>query len=335
VINKAPLRLGVVGCGFIGRVHLGNAVRLPEIDLVAVADINGEVASSVAREFKAKWSTTDGFELCRSADIEAVILATHPAHREALALEAIANGKHVFLEKPVTMSVAGTTRLADAARKAGVVTAVNFKFRAAPAFAKAAELYPAPLLVTANVSMPMLEESSPHMNPAVGGGNLPNLGSHVFDFSAWLMRSPVKALTCHGVVLKEQGRSLLDVVAGQLHHENGRISSYCISDVGTSAFTSKWLVQIADGASASVVAQHGTQLFVADDPKPRIVDETSPHAVGTLETLRRFALATRGGGKPIADVHDGVTAARMVAAAEVSVGKGGALVEIGQGPASG
>lgn len=326
--KQAPLRLGVVGCGLIGRVHLANVARLPEVELVAVADINPDTARFVAREFNAKRWTTDGLDLCRGPDVDALVLATHPAHREALALEAIAHGKHLLLEKPVTMSVAGTTRIAEAARAASIVTAVNFKFRAAPAFVKAAQLYSRPLLVSTNVSMPMLPESSPHMDAAVGGGLLPNLGSHVFDFSTWLMRSPVAALMCRGVEVPSLKRGLFDVVAGHLHHENGLISSFCISDVGTSAYASKWLVQVADGSSAGVVAQHGTQLHVGEDATPNVVDDTSPHAVGMLETLRRFARAVQGKGAPIADIHDGVAAARMVAAAEASAREGGALVGV-------
>jgi predicted dehydrogenase len=100
-----PVRLGLIGCGVIGTVHLDAALQLPEVRVVAVADLieekgraNGEKAGSrVYRE---------GADLLRDPDVEAVILAFPAQHRTALARAALGAGKHVLIEKPIAMNAA-------------------------------------------------------------------------------------------------------------------------------------------------------------------------------------------------------------------------------------
>ncbi len=108
------LRLGVVGCGVIGRQHQRWAGELPQIDLAAVADLREDSARSAAKEFGASRHYTDGNALIDDADIDAVVLALPTAGRSELALRAFGKGKHVLIEKPSAMNVAEAERLRKA-----------------------------------------------------------------------------------------------------------------------------------------------------------------------------------------------------------------------------
>jgi|SRR5579862_933321 len=80
---------------------------------------------------------TDSYdEILRAPDIEAVVLATPHSQHQAQALAAIAAGKHVFVEKPLTLDYASALAVADAARQAGVVLAVGFARRFHPSVAE-------------------------------------------------------------------------------------------------------------------------------------------------------------------------------------------------------
>jgi myo-inositol 2-dehydrogenase/D-chiro-inositol 1-dehydrogenase len=326
--GEQRMRLAVIGCGFIGRVHLANLLQEDGVDLVAVCDIDPQVAVTTAHEFGAQRFTTDAWELCSASDVDALVLATHPVDRGPLALEAIAHGKHLLLEKPVTPNATATAQIARAATEAGIVAAVNFKFRAAPAVAAMKASLGKSLMFAAQVATPMVDVESPHMTAKVGGGLLPNLGSHVFDLAAWVIGSAVSGVNCRGVILPGARRHVLDVVAGQLTHDNGLMSTFCISDVGVVGYSSKWMLQAADGDTAALVAAHGTRLYVDDDPVPRLVDDTAPHAIGTRQTLSRFVCAIRGSGNPVADVVDGLVAAQAVDAAERSIDLNGEFVAV-------
>ncbi|MES2124990.1 MAG: Gfo/Idh/MocA family oxidoreductase [Gemmatimonadota bacterium] len=121
-----PIRIGVIGCGGRGTGAVRDALAASEnVSLTAIGDLFPDHLSS-AREQFAKLSTTDpvfasrykvsseqcftgldAFRQVLATDVELVILATPPAFRAEHLAAAIAAGKHVFMEKPVAVDVAG------------------------------------------------------------------------------------------------------------------------------------------------------------------------------------------------------------------------------------
>lgn len=126
------VRFGVVGAGYMGRTYCASLTRhIPNADLVAVW--GGKRAPSVAAEFGVVAAPT--YEaLLERPDVDAVIITSpHTAHR-AQAEAAAAAGKHVYLEKPMALSIAECDAIIEACRAAGVQLTVNFvtRFRDAP-----------------------------------------------------------------------------------------------------------------------------------------------------------------------------------------------------------
>jgi len=101
-----PVRLGVIGCGVMGNVHLGNAAQLESIEAVAIADLREEAVRQASADHGAERTYASGLELLEDADVEAVVLAMPACHRTELALAAFAKGKHVLTEKPVALNAA-------------------------------------------------------------------------------------------------------------------------------------------------------------------------------------------------------------------------------------
>jgi predicted dehydrogenase len=124
-------RSGIVGAGFIGGVH-ARAVRAAGGVLAAVAGRNAESAAAAATRLLAERAVASAEELVEADDIDVVHICT-PNHLHApLAERAIAAGKHVICEKPLSTDVAGARRLAGLAATAPVVTAVPFVYRFYP-----------------------------------------------------------------------------------------------------------------------------------------------------------------------------------------------------------
>ncbi|MCE9589635.1 MAG: Gfo/Idh/MocA family oxidoreductase [Planctomycetes bacterium] len=103
------VRLGVVGCGVIAQMHLRAAVGWPTIDVVAVADLREDVLKSTAATHKVPRTYSNADALFADREVDAVLLAMPTGVRTALAVKALAAGKHVLLEKPVAMN-AGEVR---------------------------------------------------------------------------------------------------------------------------------------------------------------------------------------------------------------------------------
>lgn len=118
-----PIGVGLVGCGVVSTFDiLPNLVR-PEVrehlNLVAVCDVVEERARETASLFNVPRSYTDQAELARDPEVEIVAIATPVPHHLAAALAAIDAGKHVYLQKTMTLTVAEADELISAAQRAG------------------------------------------------------------------------------------------------------------------------------------------------------------------------------------------------------------------------
>ena len=100
------VRLGVIGCGVIGTIHLRAIAEAPQIELAAVADQMPERAQAAADEFGAARSYVEAAELIADPQVEAVVLAVPAAGRAEVALQALAAGKHILVEKPPALDAA-------------------------------------------------------------------------------------------------------------------------------------------------------------------------------------------------------------------------------------
>ena len=99
------IRLGVIGCGVMGKRHAAAAKESEFIDLVAVADRAEDRALELSAEYDVPKVYEDGADLLQDDGVDAVVIALPTFIRSSLALKALQRGKHVLLEKPVAMSV--------------------------------------------------------------------------------------------------------------------------------------------------------------------------------------------------------------------------------------
>jgi predicted dehydrogenase len=124
-------RIGVIGLGFMGRMHIGAYAKLPGARLVAIAD---QDAKRAAGDFSGGWGniagsaesldmtgisgTTDLVSLIRHADVDVVDICVPTPSHEALAIAALEAGKHVLCEKPLALDSISAERIANAAARA-------------------------------------------------------------------------------------------------------------------------------------------------------------------------------------------------------------------------
>lgn len=192
VETNEPVRLGVIGCGVIGQQHLRGAAESELVDVVAVADISAELAASVAADHGISAAYRNPQELLDRGDIDAVVLALPTRPRQQLALDALAAGKHLLIEKPAA-ATAGDIEQLQAAQGTAVVACCSARFRTRPVAQTIAK-------VVASGQLGQIRElhsrglrsapPKPVTPPpawrlsveANGGGILWNWGSYDFDF---------------------------------------------------------------------------------------------------------------------------------------------------------
>jgi predicted dehydrogenase len=134
------IRIGVIGVGFIGKVHIEALRRLGYPEVTAIVSRKQETADALARELSVPKAYSRYDDLFDDGDIDAVHITTVNNLHFPLAKTAMEKGKHVICEKPLAMNRQEGAELLDIARKTGVVHAVCHNMRYYPMVKQAREM---------------------------------------------------------------------------------------------------------------------------------------------------------------------------------------------------
>jgi predicted dehydrogenase len=208
----AKLRVGVIGTGTIARVgHLPHYQAHPDVELVALADVDADRAQVVADEFGASRVYTDVTEMFKQERLDAVSICT-PNHTHApLTLLAFENGVDVLVEKPLCTDVAQAEQVVRAAEGLGRICMVGMthrfrnEARAIKRFIEAGDLgqiYYAKTRILRRRGTPAGWFTDKSKS---GGGPLMDIGVHALDLAWWLVGTPT-AVSVSGQLVQGIGR---------------------------------------------------------------------------------------------------------------------------------
>jgi len=198
-MNK--IRLGLIGLGAVGQVHLQNCLKLPNAELVAVADVSKK-ALKRAQNMGVADVFEDYHKLVDYSNVDAVIIAlpTH-LHRECF-IAASERHKHILIEKPLARHVNEGKDLLLSAQKHGIKVMVGYQLRFDNSFqelkstiekgelgeiqiAYATNIGNGPFFHRADTGAPTPVPQWWWNKDLTGGGALMDLGSHMIDLSRW------------------------------------------------------------------------------------------------------------------------------------------------------
>ena len=128
-INRT-IRIGYVGGGFLAQnAHLGNFSSLPQCNLVALAERRPHLAEKVALRFGIDKVYPDHLSLARDPEIDAVAVSADYAGQGEIAADLLRVGKHVFMEKPMAVSIQQAERILAAANEGNTRLMVGYMKR--------------------------------------------------------------------------------------------------------------------------------------------------------------------------------------------------------------
>jgi predicted dehydrogenase len=131
------IRYGIVGLGFVGPHHVDAVRRLGFVEIVAAAGANYEKTRQKAEQLHIPKTYGSYQQLVADPGIDVVGIATPTWLHHPVAMAAIANHKHVIVDKPIATTSQEAREMRDAACAAGVVNAVTFNYRYHPALQQA------------------------------------------------------------------------------------------------------------------------------------------------------------------------------------------------------
>jgi predicted dehydrogenase len=131
------LKVGVIGCGFMGKTHVENLRRLGFVDVAAVAGITQDEADRFAKAYSVPRATGNYKEILADPEIVGVHVCTPNALHAPVAKAALQAGKHVLCEKPLALSSKEAKEMLDLAEKKKLCHATNHNLRYYPAVQQA------------------------------------------------------------------------------------------------------------------------------------------------------------------------------------------------------
>ncbi len=135
------IRLGVIGFGVQGHFDLATALKVPGVELAGICDLyTGRIENAKELYGKDLYTTRNYKELLDRSDIDAVIIATHDVWHARITLDALAKGKHVYVEKPMVYKIDEGHRIIQAQKKYNKVLQVGSQRVSSIGLAKAKEL---------------------------------------------------------------------------------------------------------------------------------------------------------------------------------------------------
>jgi predicted dehydrogenase len=196
-LPRSPLRVAVIGAGFIGLDHAAAYARSADVELVGIADVDRARVEQAVDRFGGV-PFVDHRELLASARPDAVSICVPTGLHRAVVEDAAASGVHILLEKPMAPTVADCDAIARAARQANVTLMLGFTHRFHAELILARQLVAEGRLGRPMLAMDVFSFGEHGPWPAwyydrslSGGGELMHDAVHLVDRLAWLLDSPI------------------------------------------------------------------------------------------------------------------------------------------------
>jgi len=207
-----PLRIAIAGLGFGESVHIPASLSNKNIELAGLWHPRTERLREACNKHNLR-----GYEawedLVNDSKINGIIIATPPAPRFKLALEAIKAGKHLLLEKPTCLNSNEVKELQRNALQRNLKIAVNYEYRAVPLFMQAKQIINKKKLdepYFVKLDWLMSSRANPdrpwnwYSDENSGGGVLGALGTHAFDMIHWLIGPTHSISAINSTSIKER-----------------------------------------------------------------------------------------------------------------------------------
>ena len=254
---KDTVRIGVVGAGAIAQLaHLPVLAKMRGAQLVAICDNDRPKARALADRFSIPDAFTDIEDLLELQELDAVVIATPNHAHEPHVLSALASGRHVLCERPLSLTSRGVERILAAATRAQRVVAVanNHRYRTdvqtLSRFIQGGELGKLVGVRSGAYHFKRPAEGWRSRRPEAGGGAFLEYGVPLLDLALWLADYPDPSrLTAH----MDRGRgasAVEDAMVVQLECVGGTSFLFDVSSAYVGAEERSWFEVLATRGSA-------------------------------------------------------------------------------------
>jgi predicted dehydrogenase len=212
------IKIGVLGAGHLGRIHIRLLKEIPHFSLIGFYDPDEQAAEKASQEFGIPYVTSIDqlIDTCDALDIVTPTISHYDC-----AVKAIRNGKHVFIEKPVTNTVDEAKKLMSLCNEAGIKGQVGHVERFNPAFMASRSYFDQPMFIETH----RLAEFNPRGTDV---SVVHDLMIHDIDIVLSVVKSPVKKINASGVAVVSDTP---DIANARIEFNNGCVANLTASRI--------------------------------------------------------------------------------------------------------
>ena len=321
---RTKLNVGLIGLGRLGRVYARDlATRIPCTRLTAVADVDGKAAEQIAREFDVARHSTDPADVFGDPSVDAVVIVTPTSTHRAMVEGAVASGKAIFCEKPLSISLDEALAVRRAVEQSGVFFQMGFMRRFDRGFAAAKRRLEegaiGDAVVFKSTSRDPYRPSIEYADPRSSGGLIIDMAIHDCDIARWYMGEVAAVQAVGGLLAYPELGSVGDIdnAVISLIFESGRLGVIDVTrngiygyDIMAELLGTKGTLRVGYLRETPLMVM--TKGQVAHDTVPYFMERFAEAYTAQLENFAENVLHQR---KPPIVVDDGVEALKVAIAA--------------------
>ncbi len=258
-MEQSKLKIGLVGVGHLGKIHLKCIQQLPEFELVGIYDIQSKEKEKVAYEHGVRaFSNYDELlQLCDAVDI----VSSTSSHFE-LAEQAIRREKHCFIEKPVTATLEEAVALRELVKLHPVNVQIGHVERFNPSFAAIRPYIKQPKFIEAH----RLSSFNPRGRDV---SVIHDIMIHDLDLICLLANSPLKEVKANGVSLVSP---LPDICNARLEFESGLVCNVTASRISMKQMRKLRIFQEDAYISIDMLEKEAQVIRLLDDNQENTIE---------------------------------------------------------------
>jgi UDP-N-acetylglucosamine 3-dehydrogenase len=320
------VRVGVIGVGYMGEVHVIGQLSSNRADVVAISDVNPERLGALQATYGIPRTYTDYREMLEKEDLDGVVVATpDELHRDPVEAVAAA-GKHLLLEKPIATTMADAEAIVRAVDQAGTRAVMGFSLLFAPDYMAVQQRFSSGELgvpTTAFMKRACRIEEARRLYGRCSVNDY--LAVHDIAFLLRVMGKDVESIyTVKSDFRVQEEFGTADSYWNTIKWKNGAIASVLVTwgmPAGHPMDVDHEALLIGTRGSAQITLSPGGQsVYMATDERFFL-----PEVFGIpvhLKEADHFADVIQGRAEPIATLRDGLDVHKMIAAGDESVRTG-------------
>ncbi len=291
-------RLAVVGAGGFARTMLLPKLKgIAGVSLETIVTTRGMSAAHSQEAFGFAKATTDLDDVLQDPNIDALLIATPHSSHARLTAQALAAGKHVFVEKPLALSREELAQVAEARAKSEAFFTVGFNRRFAPMMVEAKAAIASssePKVLLFRVNAGALPDDAAINDAEEGGGRILGESCHFIDLARYLVGQPIVEVSAQAARV---GHGVCDDLAISLRFEDGSLATILYTSKGDSAY-SKERFEIFVGGRV-IAIDNFLESTTTVDGRTTTKKARAGQDKGHKAELQAFAKAVASGTPPV------------------------------------